>query len=145
MTSDKRRAKRISVELPVQVYLYDNKGKTRTGEALAGRISNFSPIGAALTVATILLDGKHLFYTCHDNPEIVLELVFELSVSPGKMITVLSTPVWFDRDLESGKKLFAVGLKFLAEPKSPEIKILSREACRDEKTLISLWKKLFQV
>ena len=143
MNSDKRRAKRISVELPVTVYLFDNKEKTRIGEPLAGCISNFSPIGAALTVATIMLNGKHLFYTCNDNPDFLLELAFELNGSPEIIITVPSIPVWFDRDLASDKKQFAVGLKFLADAKSPEIKILCKEACSDEKMLVSLWKKFF--
>jgi len=143
MTLDKRRAKRISVELPVTIYLFDNKEKTRIGQPLAGCITDLSPIGAALTVATIMLNGKHLFYTCNDNPNFLLELAFELSSSPEIIITVPATPVWFDRDLESDKKQFAVGLKFLADAKSPEIKILCKEACKDEKMLVSIWKKFF--
>ncbi len=58
MTSNKRRAKRISVELPVTVYLFDNKGKTRIGDPLAGRINNFSPLGAALSVPAIMITGS---------------------------------------------------------------------------------------
>ncbi|KPK00683.1 MAG: hypothetical protein AMJ60_00025 [Desulfobacterales bacterium SG8_35] len=143
MTSDKRRAKRISVELPVKVYLFDNKGKMRLGGPLAGCIRDFSPLGAALAVATILLNGKHLFYTCQDNPDIILELAFELSGSPEETIIVPAVPVWFDRDLDSDKKQFDVGLKFLANPRSPEIKILSKQACSDETMLVSLWKKFF--
>ena len=143
MTRDKRRAERISVELPVTIYLFDNKEKTRIGEPLAGYIKNLSPIGAALTVDTIMLNGKHLFYTCNDNPDFLLDLAFELSGSPEIIVTVPATPVWFDRDIESNKKQFAVGLKFLANPKSPEIKILCKKACKDEKILVSLWKKFF--
>lgn len=143
MTSDKRRFKRISVELPVTVYFFDNKGKTRLGDAIAGRINNFSPVGAALTVASILLDGKHLFYTCQDNPGIMLELVFALDEKDGKIINVPAAPVWFDRDLDSDKKQFVIGLEFLLPPKSKEIKSLCCEACQDETLLISLWKKLF--
>jgi hypothetical protein len=143
MTSDKRRTKRISVELPVKVYLFDNKGKIRIGDPLAGCIKDFSPLGAALTVDTILLNGKHLFYTCQDNPDIVLELAFELS-GPEEIITVPAVPVWFDRDFDSDKKKFDVGLKFLANSRSPEIKTLSKEACNDETMLVSLWKKFLQ-
>ncbi len=141
MTTDKRRAKRISVELPVRVYLFDNKGKNRIGDPLAGCIKDFSPLGAALTVDTILLNGKHLFYTCQDNPDIVLELAFEISSGPEEIITVPAVPVWFDRDLDSDKKKFDVGLKFLAHARSSEIKILCKEACNDETMLVSLWKK----
>ena len=94
MTTEKRRAKRISVELPVRVYLFDNKRKTRIGDALAGCIKDFSPLGAALTVDTILLNGKHLFYYCQDNPDIVLELAFEISSGPEETITIPAVPVW---------------------------------------------------
>ena len=143
MTSNKRRIKRIAVELPVTVCLFDGKGKKRVGDPLDGRIKNFSPMGAALNVATIMLQGKHLFYTCQDNPDTILELSFELGSNPGQIITVPAMPVWFDWDIESKEKQFVVGLKFLAETKSPEIKTLSQEACKDEKRLVSLWKKLF--
>ena len=143
MTSDKRRFKRISVELPVKVYFLDNKGKKRLGEPLDGRIHNFSPCGAALSVATILLNDRHLFYTCQDNPDILLELVFELSGKEQTVINVPAAPVWFDRNLDSEKKQFVVGLEFLLPAKSKEIKSLCREACQDETMLVSLWKKIF--
>jgi hypothetical protein len=143
MTSNKRRAKRISVELPVTVYLYDSKAKTRIGDPLVGRINNFSPLGAALVIPSIMLKGKHLFYTCNDNPDFVLELVFELSDSTGGTITVPATPLWFDRNRESDTIRFDVGLKFLANTKSDEIKMLSKLALKDEKRLVTLWKKFF--
>ncbi len=143
MTSKKRRAKRISVEFPVTVCLFDNKGKTRIGDPVVGSVKNFSPLGAALTISTIMLNRKHLFYTCNDNPDIILELEFVLHGSPEKIITVPATPVWFDRDHESDKKQFNVGLKFLANTKSLEIINLSKIACKDEKTLVALWKKFF--
>jgi hypothetical protein len=138
-----RLAKRISVELRVKVYLFDNKGKTRIGDPVGGRITNFSPIGAALSVPAIMMGEKHLFYTCNDNPDFVLQLEFELRDSSEKIITVPATPVWFDRDHEPDIKQFNVGLKFLADSKSPEIQTLSKEACKDEKMLVSIWKKLF--
>jgi hypothetical protein len=143
MTSNMRRAKRISVELRVKVYLFDNKGKTRIGDPVGGRITNFSPLGAALSVPAIMMGEKHLFYTCNDNPDFVLQLEFELRDSSEKIITVPATPVWFDRDHEPDIKQFNVGLKFLADSKSPEIQTLSKKACKDEKMLVSIWKKLF--
>lgn len=143
MSSDKRRYKRVSAELPVTVYLYNNKSKARLGYPIAGRIKNFSPVGAALTLVSILLDGQHLFYTCLDNPDIVLELAFEIDDSPEKIITIPATPVWFDRDLDSETKKFIVGVNFLASANSREIKTLCKEVCRDEMMLVTLWKKLF--
>lgn len=144
MTSDKRRFKRISVEIPVKVYFLDNKEKKRLGEPLEGSIYNFSPCGAALLiVGTILLNGRHLFYTCQDSPDIRLELVFEFRGKEQAVINVPAAPVWFDRDLDSEKKKFVVGLEFLLPAKSKEIKSLCREACQDETMLVSLWKKLF--
>lgn len=143
MTSNMRLAKRISVELRVKVYLFDNKGKTRIGDPVGGRITNFSPLGAALSVPAIMMGEKHLFYTCNDNPDFVLQLEFELRDSSEKIITVPATPVWFDRDHEPDIKQFNVGLKFLVNAKSLEIKTLSKEACKDEKRFVALWKKFF--
>ena len=143
MTIDKRRAKRLPVDIPVTVYFFDTMGKSRIGPPLAGGVRDLSPIGAALTVPTIQHNGKHLFYTCNDNPDIVLELAFELSASPEIIIAVPAAPVWFDRDLQSDDKQFNVGLKFLADPRSLEIKTLCKEACKDETIFFTLWNKFF--
>jgi hypothetical protein len=143
MTSDKRRAKRISVELPVSVYLFDTKNNTRTTGAIEGMVKNFSPYGAALAVSSILLDNRHMFYTCHDNPDLALQLVFAPDDRPENRVTVPAAPVWFDRDRETEKKQFVVGLKFLVDPKSSEIKRLCKKGCGEEKMLVTLWKKLF--
>ena len=113
------------------------------GSPITGHIKDFSPIGVALNVATILIDGQHLFYGCHDNHDIVLVLEFELGDRAEKTITVQGFPVWFDRDLDSDKKLFSVGIEFLTSAKSQAIKILSRAACKDQNMLETLWKKLF--
>jgi len=143
MTSDKRRAERLSVELPVTAYLFDRKTNRRLGDPVVGLIKNFSPVGAALTLATIMFSGKHLFYTCKDNPDIVLELAFELGGTPEIVITVPAAPVWFDRELDSETKQFVVGVNFLMSARSQEIKTLSKEAGKDEKRLVALWKKFF--
>ena len=113
------------------------------GSPITGQIKDFSPIGVALTVATIYIDGRHLFNSCHDNPDIVLELEFELGDRAEKIITVQGFPVWYDRNLDSDKKLFTVGIEFLTSAKSQAIEILSRMACKDENMLATLWKKLF--
>ena len=68
MVHEKRRAERISVNLPVSVKLVDKK----TGSVLAGPVDgkarNFSPMGLALSLANIRIDNYHLFFTCQDNP-----------------------------------------------------------------------------
>jgi len=143
MSIEKRRFRRISVELPVAVHLVDQRKKIRLGDALEARIKNFSPVGAALTVGTIQLEGKHLFYTCQDNTDIIIELIFNLGQTGEETIKVPAAPVWFDRNLDSEKKQFVIGLEFLLPAKSREIKRLCREACQDETLLVSLWKKLF--
>lgn len=144
MKSDMRKAKRVFVEFPVTVYLFDNKKNTRRGSPLEGRIRDFSPLGARLTIPTMTLDGKHLFYVCNDNPDYALDLAFALQGSSERIISVPATPVWFDRDLTSERKDFTVGLKFLADSKSPEISILCKEACQDEQRFLSLWNRFFQ-
>ena len=135
MTSNMRLAKRISVELRVKVYLFDNKGKTRIGDPVGGRITNFSPLGAALSVPAIMMGEKHLFYTCNDNPDFVLQLEFELRDSSEKIITVPATPVWFDRDHEPDIKQFNVGLKFLADSKSRRYKRSAKKPARMKRCL----------
>lgn len=145
MSAENRRYKRIPVEIPVLVFLFDKKKKSRVSEPLDGLVKNFSPGGTALTIATIQLNGRHLFYTCQDNTDLIIELEFEINDDPKRTVIVPASPVWFDRDLDSDsvKKRFVVGLEFLISPKSQEIKSLCKVACRDEMKLVSLWKKLF--
>ena len=97
-----------------------------------------------MVLSTIMLDRKHLFHTCADNPDIALELTFEPGGCPDKTITVLAVPVWFNQDLESDSARFCLGLKFLTHPASPEIKLLSQVTCRDENRLFSLWKRILE-
>lgn len=144
MNNDKRRAKRVSVEFQVTVYLFDNRENTRRGTPLEGLIRDFSPLGARLTIPTMTVDGKHLFYACNGNPDYALDLSFALKGSSERVLSVPATPVWFDRDLTSDRKDFTVGLKFLLNSKSPEIRILCQEACHDELRILSLWKRFFQ-
>ena len=66
--TDKRRAERITVKLAVSVRLLDEK----TGKVLAGPVEcearNFSPMGLALSLANVMVDNYHLFFTCQENP-----------------------------------------------------------------------------
>ena len=70
MTSDKRRAERISVKLSVSVLLLDEK----TGTVLAGPVEaeakNFSPMGLALSLANIRIDKYHLFFYLPGQPDL---------------------------------------------------------------------------
>ena len=117
MVHEKRRAERISVNLPVSVKLVDKK----TGSVLAGPVDgkarNFSPMGLALSLANIPGDTE-------------------------SAIEIPAKPVWYDRDkVTPEKKRALLGVEFLLKPKDRGIKKLVKELAQESESPKSWWQK----
>ena len=134
MTKDNRRAERIKVKLSVSVLLLDDKTDTVLAGPVEGEARNFSPMGLALSLANIMVDNYHLFYTCQDKPSRILKIGFKLPDDPEEAVEVPARPIWYDRDKESSEKRALLGLEFLLPPKDKIIKKLAKEL--PEKKLI---------
>ena len=145
MIQEKRRAERIDIQMPVTVLLWDDE----TGKALAGpapgEAKNFSPTGLALTLANIMIDKYHLFFTCQDNPSRILKIGFTLSGDPETTVEVPARPVWYDLVKETADERRAMmGVQFLLNPKDKAIKKLVNEFSRTGKAPTSWWQiKIF--
>ena len=142
MTEEKRRAERIAIILPVSVLLLDDT----TGSVLAGPIKgearNFSPMGLALSLATIQVDSYHLFFTCQDNSSHILKIDIVLPDEPGTTISVPARPVWYDRDKESlEEKRALLGVEFIREPYDQVIKRLANKIAAAGQAPVNWWQK----
>ena len=143
MFSEKRRAERISIKLPVSVLLLDNKNDTILAGPVQGEARNFSPIGLALSLAGIRMDHYHIFFTCQDNPSHILKIGFQLPDDQATVIEVPARPIWYDRDRKSKEKRALLGVKFLLPPKDKLIKKLAKKLSAESKGPSSWWDKIF--
>ena len=129
--------------MSVSVLLLDEKTDTILAGPVQGEARNFSPMGLALSLASVRIDNYHLFFTCQDNPSHILKIGFELPGDPKAVIEVPARPAWYDRDKESSEKKALLGVKFLLKPKDKVIKKLTNELSATGKAASSWWKKIF--
>ena len=141
--TDKRRAERITVKLAVSVLLLDEKTGTVLAGPVEGEARNFSPMGLALSLANVIIDNYHLFFTCHENPLHILKIGFTLPGDPKSALEVPGKPIWYDRDKESSGKKALLGIEFLVPPENKVIKKLAQELSAAGKAGSSWWKKIF--
>ena len=143
MTKDKRRAERVAIKVSVSVLLLDEKTDTVLAGPVQGEARDFSPMGLALSLASVRLDKYHLFFTCQDNPSQILKICFELPDAPDAVIEVPARPAWYDRDKESEEKRALFGVEFLLSPKDKVIQKLVKELFLPGKAPLSWWEKIF--
>jgi hypothetical protein len=140
MFREKRRAERIKIRVPVVVVLYDEKAKTVLAGPVAGEVRDFSPMGVALSLASIMIDHYHIFFTCQDNPSYIMKIGFTLPEEPEAILNIPARPVWYDRYTESKEKKALLGIEFLLKPKDKVIKKLTTGLFPESKTPASWWK-----
>ena len=140
---DKRRAERIPVELTVSVCLFDEKTDTVLSGPVQGEARDFSPLGLALSLASVRMGKYHIFFTCQDNSSHILKITFNLPDHPEKEIEIPARPVWYDRDKNSEEVRALFGLEFLLSPKEGLIKKLTKKLFSNGKAPSSWWEKLF--
>ena len=141
--TDKRHAERITIKLAVSVLLLDEKTDTVLAGPVEGEARNFSPMGLALSLANVMVDNYHLFFTCQENPSHILKIGFKLPSDPEAVIEVPARPIWYDRDKESSGQKALLGIQFLVPPKNRVIKKLAQELSAAGKAGSSWWEKIF--
>ena len=140
MFREKRRAERIKIEVPVTVELYDEKADTVLAGPVEGEVKDFSPMGIALSLANIMMDQYHIFFTCQDNPSHIMRIIFTLPDEPKAILPVPARPVWYDRDRTSTEKKALLGAEFLLKPKDKVIKKLTKGLFAESRTPASWWR-----
>ncbi|MFC1844918.1 PilZ domain-containing protein [Thermodesulfobacteriota bacterium] len=138
-----RRAERVALKLTVSVSLLDGETDTLLAGPVQGEARDFSPLGLALSLASVMIDNYHLFFICQDNPTYIMKIGFELPTEPGTVIEVPARPVWYDRDKTSEEKRALFGLEFQLSPKDKLIKKLVKELFLPGNAPLSWWEKLF--
>jgi hypothetical protein len=108
-------AQRISMEIPVHVFLQNKTtGKISTQHA-NGTIVNLSKAGACVIFNKVILDGSHLFFTAQERAENNLYLT-DFSIDE-EVTDVVATTVWMDGCTYHQRPSFKIGVRFLGEQK----------------------------
>ncbi len=123
MGAELRRDKRIATDLQVELSLREGVDGPVLAGPVRGFLNDVSLYGARFTVSEIHMEQYHIFYSCHDNPSLVVCLEINNPEKNGDVFSVPVRPVWFDRILRDGvnEKPFQIGGEFLAGPKNEHI------------------------
>lgn len=145
MTDDKRRARRITDDLPVKLTLREGiKGSVVAGP-IEGLISNISSIGLGFTVPHVHFGEFHLVYSAQDT-DTPHTLFAEISPpgAPEKAVSLPVVPVWFDSIFMSGSMSFRIGVEFLEPPDEEQQKEFERIVSEATGHPAGWWANLLQ-
>jgi hypothetical protein len=108
-------SQRISIELPVHVFLQHKKTGKRSSHFAVGTIVNLSKDGACVIFNQVIVDGSHLFFTAQEQAENNLYLT-DFSTDED-VSDVTATAIWMDGCTYQQRPSFKIGVKFLGKQK----------------------------
>jgi len=110
-----RLRQRISIEIPVNVFLQNKSTGKISTRHVTGILVNLSKVGACIIFTKILLDGTHLFFTSLEQAENNLFLKdFPINDDAS---CVTATAVWMDICTYNQQPSFKMGIKFQEDQK----------------------------
>ncbi len=110
-----RLRQRISIEIPVNVFLQNKTTGKISSRHAPGTLVNLSKVGACIIFTKIILDGTHLFFTSLEQAENNLFLK-DFSVNDAESC-VVATAVWMDICTYNQQPSFKMGIKFQEDQK----------------------------
>ncbi len=105
-------SQRISLELPVNVFLQHKKTGRISSDFTTGTIVNLSKAGACVVLDKVILDGNHLFFTAQEQSENNIYLT-NFSTDKDVVSEILATAVWMDGCTYHHKHSFKIGVRFM--------------------------------
>ena len=63
----KIRSPRVSVEIPIEIFLKDRKSGVLSKESLSGVLVQLSKGGARAIVSKVMLNGEHIFFSTQEK------------------------------------------------------------------------------
>jgi len=120
MISEKRRAPRAAIEMPITLVLRDEGDEAALVDPVPGFLKDVSSYGAGLVISKVYVGSNHLFYTPHDHPEMVLSM--EIIQDEETVLDIPVYPIWFNSDQEDEANPFRMGVEFMLDSESPQMK-----------------------
>ena len=154
MSKIKRGAVRSEGDLEVQLTLRDHLSGEALAESLTGHLHNVSVAGANLSITHIRTGGYHIFYTAKESTKPILYIESATTDEENNSFSIPVHPVWFNCEGSDAARAFKMGVEFMKDHESDDIRGLVKKACgkqiqggnwlsRNFCTLISGLKGLF--
>jgi hypothetical protein len=105
-----RLRQRISIEIPVDVFLQNKTTGKISSRHVNGTLINLSKVGACIIITKVILDGSHLFFTSLEQAENNLFLK-DISINDD-VSCLVATAVWMDICTYNQQPSFKMGIKF---------------------------------
>lgn len=112
----KMRSPRVSVEIPITIFLKDRNSGVLSKESLAGVLVQLSPKGARVVVQKVMLGGDHIFFSSQEKNRFYL-CIPELSIENQGEYEINAISVWMDGCVFDGNPSFKIGINFLDQQK----------------------------
>jgi hypothetical protein len=141
MDAESRRSQRILDYLPLEVHVVGKQDGRVFAGPFSGRIIDLSVHGACLLMSQVMRNNFHLFHSTRDVDGCVLQLTID---HPPDLdhCTLLALPVWMGLVRQQEIRAFKMGVEFVGDPETPEMKEL-REAIRKNQGPRGSWWKEF--
>ncbi|MEW6326580.1 MAG: PilZ domain-containing protein [Thermodesulfobacteriota bacterium] len=110
--SEKRRFKRLEVNLPVHLCVVETAPLRPVTKSIIGNLCDLTPGGARIEVNSVIINGLHLFYDVNNHPYRRLELTLEMPDNGGK-ISFQGRISWYDRKEGSSRFNCTFGVELI--------------------------------
>ncbi len=110
MSFFKIRSSRITVEIPVNIFLQERESGILSQVFIPGFLVNVSKTGACIVVSRVMLNGDHIFFTTQDRKQHYLYMP-DVFVGDQKKYDLLGVSIWMDGCTFKDKPSFKIGMK----------------------------------
>ncbi|MFP3982400.1 MAG: PilZ domain-containing protein [Desulfurivibrionaceae bacterium] len=113
MMKERRRHKRFHPALEAELTLYDTETCQHLTYPTGVGIYDISRSGAALELPEVIKQGRHLFFAPQESDNLKFYLtVHYFRDERIENVELLAKPAWFNRDMDSQKRFFTIGIEF---------------------------------
>jgi hypothetical protein len=112
----KIRSPRVSVEIPISIFLKDRDSGVISRESLSGVLVQLSKGGARAVVSKVMLDGNHIFFSTLEHKRFYLYIP-SFSIGNQGKYELNAISAWMDSCIFDGQPSFKIGMNFLDQQK----------------------------
>lgn len=113
---NRRKCQRIVLRRDIQLSLFDKSRGIHTTQPIQATLADLTRHGAMVTFSRVLAEGRHLFYAALESDDLLIAIKFAANKETAEPLpTLLTRPVWFDRDMHDDVQPFRMGLQFVSQ------------------------------
>jgi len=141
MNDEQRQSSRVPVQMNAEILMLGRDGESLC-DPVKVMVADLSANGISLCLASMRVEGQHLFYGVQDESGSTLVLRF--ADNKGRRYAITCRPVWFNKELDEEPMYYRLGLAFTKEEEKEQIRFLQSIAKGREKTLTAILGEFFR-